>query len=71
MLFLWRYKGRPSVSATLTFKDAAEIKAMAPDYTKAILWANAKKISTGYSDNTFRPNQNCTRGECVTFLYRM
>ncbi len=71
VLFLWRYKGRPSVSATLTFKDAAEIKAMAPDYTKAILWANAKKISTGYSDNTFRPNQNCTRGECVTFLYRM
>ena len=71
VLFLWRYKGRPAVSGSITFKDADEINKMAPDYAKAILWANAKKITTGYSDNTFRPNRNCTRGECVTFLYRM
>ena len=71
VLFLWRYAGKPAVSGALTFKDADEIGKMAADYSKAILWANAKKITTGYSDNTFRPNRNCTRGECVTFLYRM
>ena len=53
------------------FQHAAEINAMAPDYKKAILWAVQKKITTGYSDNTFRPNRNCTRGECVTFLSRV
>ena len=52
-------------------KDKAEIQKLAPDYTKAINWAVAKKITTGYSsDNTFRPNKNCTRGECATFIYR-
>ena len=72
VMFLWRYKGKPTVSQTsVSFKDEGEIKALAPDYTKAIAWAAAKKITTGYSDNTFRPNKSCTRGECVTFLYRM
>ena len=71
VLFLWRYKGRPPVSASMTFKDAEEIKKMAPDYTRAIMWANSERITTGYSDKTFRPNRNCTRGECVTFLYRL
>ena len=72
VMFLWRYKNRPAAKTKiLTFKDASEIKAMAPDYTKAILWASEKKITTGYPDQTFRPNQKCTRGECVTFLYRM
>ncbi len=71
VLFLWRYKGRPSSSASITFKDAAEINAMAQDYKKAIAWAVAKKITTGFPDNTFRPNANCTRGQCVTFLYRV
>ena len=28
-------------------------------------------VATKYPDQTFRPNQKCTRGECVTFLYRM
>ena len=71
VLFLWRYKGRPSAGASLTFADSATIKAMAPDYAKAISWAVAKKITTGFSDNTFRPNANCTRGQCVTFIYRV
>ena len=71
VMFLWRYKGKPSASAALTFKDTAEIKKMAPDYTKAISWAVSKKITTGFSDNTFRPNADCTRGQCVTFIYRV
>lgn len=30
---------------------------------KAIKWASENKIISGYSDNTFRPNQNITRAE--------
>ncbi len=71
VLFLWRYKGKPAASAAITFKDAATINAMAPDYKKAITWAVAKKLTTGFSDGTFRPNANCTRGQCVTFIYRL
>ncbi len=70
-MFLWRYKGKPVSSAAISFEDAATINAMVPDYKKAIAWAVAKKITTGFSDNTFRPNANCTRGQCVTFLYRV
>jgi len=71
VLFLWRYSGKPSVSGSLTFKDKADIQAMAADYGKAILWASKNNIAGGYSDGTFKPNKNCTRGECVTFLYRL
>ena len=72
VLFLWRYKGHPAPrKKTLTFKDAEQISSMAPEYTKAILWASEQKITTGYSDGTFKPRRNCRRGECVTFLYRM
>ena len=72
VLFLYRYMKTPAVKNTkLTFKDAATIKAMASSYTNAILWAVEKKITTGYSDGTFKPNQTCTRGECATFIFRM
>ncbi len=70
VMFIWRYKGRPSTSATISFKDVAKIKALAPDYIKAITWAVAKGITQGFEDNTFRPNTNCTRQQTVTFLYR-
>ena len=39
-------------------------------YTKAVLWAAENGITTGYSDGTFRPDDACTRGHVVTFLYR-
>ena len=71
-IFLWRYKGQPASGIKkLSFKDSDQIMNMAPDYKKAILWAFENKITTGYSDGTFKPRRNCTRGECVTFLYRM
>jgi len=36
----------------------------------SILWAVEQKITTGYSDGTFRPDATCTRGHVVTFLWR-
>ena len=72
VMFLWRYKGKPfPENAGLYFTDLDEIRKMAPDYFKAINWAADSGITIGYSDGSFKPNKNCTRGECVTFLYRM
>ena len=72
MMFLWRLKGKPEptpVSAS-PFKDVPKTHA----FYKAILWGYQKKITTGYTSGpkkgTFGINENCTRGQIVTFLYR-
>ena len=65
--FLWRANGCPEpTSMTNTFKDVPNGKY----YTKAVLWAAEQGITTGYSDGTFRPDDECTRGQVVTFLWR-
>ena len=65
--FIWRYKGSPKPKSSVSpFKDA-----LTPAYKTAIIWAAEKGITKGFSDNTFRDKQYCTRGEIVTFLYRV
>ena len=65
--FLWRMEGQPEPASTENpFTDAKT----SGFYYKAMLWAVGKKITTGTSDTTFSPNNNCTRAQCVTFLYR-
>ena len=65
--FLWRANGCPEpANTTNTFKDVPNGKY----YTKAVLWAAETGITTGYSDGTFRPDDECTRGQVVTFLWR-
>ena len=39
-------------------------------YYKAVLWAVENGITNGTSATTFSPNDNCTRGQVVTFLWR-
>ena len=39
-------------------------------YTEAVLWAVENGITTGTSEDTFSPNDECTRGQIVTFLWR-
>lgn len=66
--FIYRYAGRPSVSGkSAGFKDM--VSRSHPFYN-AITWASSKSITTGFSNNTFGPAQQCTRGQVVTFLYR-
>ena len=47
---------------------------MAKDYKTAILWAVEKGITTGFTTGAkagkFMPNDPCTRGQIVTFLWR-
>ena len=64
--FLWRFAGKPEVSEMASFKDMTGNS----DFDKAISWASAKGIVTGWDDNTFRPWNNCKRLAVVSFLYR-
>ena len=72
MMFLWRLKGKPAPTAVA--------KAPFPDVPKshvfynAVLWGYQKKITTGFTSGPlkgkFGVNENCSRGQIVTFLYR-
>ncbi len=64
--FLWRAKGKPAMSASNPFADISG-KAY---YYSAVLWAVEKGITNGVSPTAFGPEQTCTRGQIVTFLYR-
>lgn len=65
--FLWRMAGCPEPKSTKTvFKD---IKSSDYFY-KAVLWGEETGIIGGYSDKTFRPDNECTRAQAVTFLWR-
>ena len=63
--FLYRaLKG--SVGAASSFVD---VPANA-FYADAVGWAVSGKVTDGTSNTTFSPDDNCTRGQIVTFLYR-
>ena len=66
--FLYRLAGEPSVSDVENpFSDVIEGKW----YYDAVLWAAAEDIANGYADSTeFGTDDDCTRGQIVTFLYR-
>jgi hypothetical protein len=64
--FLWRYAGKPAPSAMATFNDMTDKE----DFDKAISWAAENEITTGWSDNTFRPWNTCSRLAIASFLDR-
>jgi len=65
--FLWRAMGKPDPkSASNSFKDISA----GEYYYDAVLWAVEKGITNGMSPTTFAPDDTCTRGQIVTFLYR-
>ncbi|MBR3348545.1 MAG: S-layer homology domain-containing protein, partial [Solobacterium sp.] len=64
--FLYRAKSEPAVSGSMPFKD---VKSGSYCY-KPVLWAYQNDITTGTTPSTFSPNDFCTRGQIVTFLYR-
>ena len=39
-------------------------------YAQAVAWAVERGITTGTTESTFSPNQACTRGQILTFLWR-
>ena len=66
MAFLYRYANSPAVSGSNSFVDVSETAY----YYDATLWAVSEKVTEGTSATTFSPNDLCTRGQIVTFLYR-
>ena len=64
--FLWRYAGMPKTSGSNPFSDVKT----GEYYYDAVLWASGKNVTNGTSPTTFSPNNTCTRGQIVTFLFR-
>ena len=62
---LFNLEGKPQ-SASASFSDV-KVDAW---YAKAIGWAAANKVVTGYADGTFRPNAAVTREQAAAILYR-
>ena len=72
MMFLWRLKGKPAPK-TIAISPFYDVKKTHVFY-KAILWGSQKGITKGYTSGpkkgSFGINDNCLRGQIVTFLYR-
>ena len=65
--FLWRAAGKPTPTATdHSFTDIRENGY----YYKAMLWAVENNITAGITKTKFAPDDTCTRGQVVTFLFR-
>ena len=64
--YLWQAAGQPAPSSLSSFAD---VPADA-DYATAVSWAVEQDITNGTSDTEFSPDQICSRGQIVTFLYR-
>ena len=64
--FLWRSLESPDAGGANPFTDVAADAY----YADAVLWAVENGITTGTADTTFSPNDDCTRAQIVTFLWR-
>ncbi len=66
MTFLWRAKGKPTVSGGNPFTDVADTAY----YADAVNWAVETAITTGTSATSFSPKNLCSRAQILTFLHR-
>lgn len=65
--FLWRAAASPAPKrVAMPFTDVPA----GSYYYDAVLWAVENGITKGTSDTTFSPNENCSRAQIVTFLWR-
>lgn len=63
---LYRYAGSPEMTGETSFSDVREGRY----FYQAVIWAEKNQIANGYPDGTFQPNQNITREQMVTMLFR-
>lgn len=64
--FLWRANGSPAVSGNSAFTDVAADAY----YAAAVKWAEKNGVTGGIGGGLFGSNNNCTRAQIVTFIYR-
>ena len=63
---LWRAEKYPEAGTENPFNDVDK----EAYYYDAVLWAANTGVTAGTSKTTFSPNQDCTRAQIVSFLYR-
>ncbi|MBQ7975492.1 MAG: S-layer homology domain-containing protein, partial [Clostridia bacterium] len=63
---LWRLEGKPVVDYLMTFEDV-DTESW---YTEAVRWAASEGIVLGYSAESFAPNDDITREQLATIIYR-
>lgn len=63
--YMWKQAGQPDAPAA-SFTDVPA----GAEYAQAVAWAVAKDVTGGTGNNQFSPDNACTRGQIVTFLYR-
>lgn len=59
-------KPRHSAPAKTPFRDVSS----SASYYAAVTWMAKEGLTTGYSDGSFRPSQNITRGEVAAIMHR-
>ncbi|MCC8080284.1 MAG: S-layer homology domain-containing protein, partial [Oscillospiraceae bacterium] len=64
--FLHRFAGQAEAEGDHGFDDVHS----SAYYSDAVLWAVVNEITNGTGDTTFSPDDDCTRAQVVTFLYR-
>ena len=64
--FLWRANGSPVASGNSAFTDVAADAY----YAAAVTWAEKNGVTGGIGGGLFGSNNNCTRAQIVTFIYR-
>ena len=64
--FLWRAQQSPASGGKNPFTDVPA----AAYYYNAVLWAVENDVAKGVSETAFAPNNNCTRAQIVTLIYR-
>ena len=68
MTFLWRAMGEPEPGS---YDPALTDVKNGSYYYDAVLWAMQEGVTTGMGKNLFSPDATVTRGQFVTFLYRL
>lgn len=64
--FLYRFSGEPAIAKPNSFTDVAD----GEWYTDAIAWAASEGIVNGYPDGSFKPDNNVSREDLASIIYR-
>ena len=63
---LYRAAGEPAVNKSVPFADVAADSY----YANAVIWAQQNGIVSGVNENEFAPDENITREQIATIIYR-
>ncbi len=64
--FMWRHAGGNQIKGSTAFVDVPADT----DLEQSVLWAVENNVTNGTSETEFSPENVCTRGQIVTFLWR-